>query len=119
MLATDGGQSVGVVVDNGDGTYSAALTATSVAGASTVTARDLSVSPVASGSVTLTQLGPAQPLPALRAAPIATAPIVTLRRAPPRRTRDHTPSFLFGASPQARPSSAGWATAPGARAARR
>ncbi|MBN8868196.1 MAG: Ig-like domain-containing protein [Solirubrobacterales bacterium] len=59
-FSSDGGQQIGAVTDNGDGTYEAQLTASTTSGASTITATDNSPHGDASGSATLTQT----PLPA-------------------------------------------------------
>ncbi len=55
FTSTDPGQVLGSVTDNGDGTYSALLVASTTAGTSTITATDSSVTPHLTGSATLTQ----------------------------------------------------------------
>ena len=58
--ATDPGVRFGPVVDHGDGTYAAAVTASTAVGSRTITAEDVWASPSVSGSATLTQTpGPA------------------------------------------------------------
>jgi hypothetical protein len=58
--STDPGETLGPVVDHGDGTYTATITSSKVAGRVTITATDSSVSPIVSGRLTLIQApGPA------------------------------------------------------------
>ncbi|MGO2141278.1 MAG: invasin domain 3-containing protein [Leucobacter sp.] len=54
--SSDPGVGVGEVVANGDGTYSAEVTASTVAGLVTLTATDTSVDPVLSGQASFTQV---------------------------------------------------------------
>ncbi len=95
-ISSDGGQSLGPVADAGDGVYSASVTASSVGGVSIVSVRDLSVEPPISGSASLTQVAPAAGGVTLPAPMLLKTPSVTLRRKPPRRTHDRTPTFRFG-----------------------
>jgi Invasin, domain 3 len=55
VTSSDPGELIGPVTDHGDGTYTATVTASLTPGTVTITASDLSVSPAANGSVTLTQ----------------------------------------------------------------
>jgi hypothetical protein len=60
VFASSGGQHVGPVTNNGDGTYTATITSTKTAGRATITATDSSASGNPSGAATLTQVaGPA------------------------------------------------------------
>jgi hypothetical protein len=69
-LSTDGGAVLGAVHNNGDGTYSATLTASTVAGTQTITATTGSVT----GSAVLTQVaGPVAALTLTLSAPSVTA----------------------------------------------
>ncbi len=54
--SSDPDQQIGAVTDNGDGTYSATITASTTVGKATITASDLSVDPVFSGQGTLEQI---------------------------------------------------------------
>jgi Invasin, domain 3 len=60
--SSDAGEQIGPVTDNGDGTYTAQITASKTAGTPTITATDDSVSPAVIGHSTLTQIAgpPAQ-----------------------------------------------------------
>ncbi len=59
-FTSSGSQQFGSVIDNGDGTYTATVTASKSAGNYTITATDSSVTPAVSGTATLTQtVGPA------------------------------------------------------------
>jgi hypothetical protein len=55
FTSTDPGEQVGAVTDNGDGTYSATITASTTPGTPTITATDTSVSPKVSGQAMLKQ----------------------------------------------------------------
>jgi pimeloyl-ACP methyl ester carboxylesterase len=55
FTSTDPGDDIGAVTDNGDGTYTATITASTVAGTPTITATDQSTSPAVSGTATLTE----------------------------------------------------------------
>jgi hypothetical protein len=94
---TDPGQVVGPTIDNEDGTYSARIVASGAAGASTITATDLTVNPSVSGSATLTQLpvhpGGPGPLPKPNA-----APKTTIGGHPPKRSTKRRVTFTFTAS---------------------
>lgn len=57
LSTTDAGQSIGAVTDNGNGSYSAMLTASRTSGTSTITASDGSSIPAATGTAQLTQTG--------------------------------------------------------------
>ena len=56
--STDTGEHIGPVTDNGNGTYTATITASTTVGAPTITATDNSASPTVSGSTPLTQTAP-------------------------------------------------------------
>ena len=58
ISSSDGGEQVGPVTDNGDGTYSATITSSETVGMPTVTATDVSDASQPSGMVTLTQSAP-------------------------------------------------------------
>lgn len=94
LSSSDHGQRIGAVTDNGDGTYSALVTASTTPGTSTITATDLSVSPHVSGTATLTQvglsLGVKEPPPLHRG-----RPVVKLTRKPPHRTTHRRARFAF------------------------
>jgi hypothetical protein len=62
FATTDPGQTIGPVVDHGDGTYTATLTASHQAGTATVTAYDTSLAPRPSGSVEVEQKAPTMEL---------------------------------------------------------
>jgi hypothetical protein len=60
FTSTDGGEQFGEVVDHGDGTYSAQVTSTTIAGEQTITATDIWPEPEVTGTTVLTQApGPA------------------------------------------------------------
>jgi invasin-like protein len=61
FTSSDPGETIGPVTDNGDGTYSATITASTTAGFATITATDESASPTMSGQATLTQVSNAPP----------------------------------------------------------
>jgi Invasin, domain 3 len=52
--SSDGGQSIGAVTDNGDGTYTATITASKKSGNATITASDTSSNPTVTATTTLT-----------------------------------------------------------------
>lgn len=52
--SSDGGQSIGAVTDNGDGTYTATITASKTAGNATITASDTTPEPAVTATTTLT-----------------------------------------------------------------
>ncbi|MGB0119871.1 MAG: invasin domain 3-containing protein [Solirubrobacterales bacterium] len=54
-LSSDGGQQIGVVTDNADGTYTGEITTTTITGQSVITATDGSGGDAISGTATLTQ----------------------------------------------------------------
>ncbi len=54
LSSSDPGQSIGAVTDNGDGTYTATITASKKSGNATITASDTSSDPAASATTTLT-----------------------------------------------------------------
>jgi hypothetical protein len=95
FASTDPGQQIGAVTDNEDGTYTARITASTTAGAQTITATDSSVEPHVFGTTVLTEL----PLATLQrpptAQPPAPRPVAAFSAKPPRRTQDRTPSFRF------------------------
>lgn len=97
--STDPGHRIGPVTDNGDGTYTAQITASTTPGTATIFAFDESVEPEASGFAELTQTALAQPQaipPALLPLPPPPPkPLVKFRRRPPPRTFDRTPTFRF------------------------
>lgn len=55
LASSDPGQMIGPVTDNGNGSYTATITSSLTPGSDTITASDLSVTPAAKGSATLTQ----------------------------------------------------------------
>lgn len=59
--STDTGQVIGPVTDNGDGTYTATITASTTSGPSTITATDETDSPALSGQATLTETSTVPP----------------------------------------------------------
>jgi hypothetical protein len=61
FTSSDPGQTLGHVVDNGDGTYTTSVTSSTAAGIATITATDESASPTLSGRATLTQTSNAPP----------------------------------------------------------
>jgi hypothetical protein len=90
--STDARQRIGPVSDNGDGTYTATITASTKPGTATILASDESVGGNAFGFAELTQF--ALPRPPAGAPPSA-KPLVRFRRRPPPKTRDRTPTFRF------------------------
>ena len=61
FASSDPGQAVGPVTDNGDGSYSATITASTIPGQATITATDQSLSPMVSGHATLVETSTAEP----------------------------------------------------------
>ncbi len=99
--STDPGQQIGPVIDNEDGTYSAAITSSTAVGTPTITATVTSTEPELTGTAQLSQ----DPIPPAastsRAAPQPVGkkliPSVRLGKHPPRRTRRHRAVFTFSA----------------------
>jgi hypothetical protein len=98
--STDAGQQIGPVLDNEDGTYSAAIRSSTAVGTPTITATVTSAKPELSGSALLRQ----DPIPSPPAPPTApqsekkqVIPSVTIGRHPPRRTRRRRVIFSFSA----------------------
>jgi Invasin, domain 3 len=60
--SSDGGQSIGAVTDNGDGTYTAMITASRKSGNATITASDASSSPTVTATTTLTSTAATEPI---------------------------------------------------------
>ena len=58
LTSSDPGQAIGPVTDNGDGTYTATITASKAVGTATITATDTSVSPALSKTIQLKQVTP-------------------------------------------------------------
>jgi hypothetical protein len=87
--STDPGEKVGRVEALGDGRYRARIVASSAPGVATITAADLSVLPVISGSAQLTQLG--------HESPPQSAPTTGLTRMPPHASHQRRPKFRFTA----------------------
>jgi invasin-like protein len=61
FASTDPSQTIGPVTDNGDGSYSATITASTSSGPSTITGTDMSASPALSGHATLTETSDVPP----------------------------------------------------------
>ena len=61
FTSSDGGQTIGAVTDNGDGSYSATVTASKNAGTATITATDVSASPTLSGRAALSETSTVPP----------------------------------------------------------
>jgi hypothetical protein len=59
LSGSDPGQTIGPVKDNGDGTYTAIVTASETIGSSTLTARDASTEPLPTATAALEQTSPA------------------------------------------------------------
>jgi hypothetical protein len=101
FASSDGAEQIGTVVDRGNGTYSASITSSDVAGTPTITATDTSVDPGLSDATTLVQ-APLPPSAGSNPVPLATltrpAPAVTLTGGPRRHTRDRRPTFKFDSS---------------------
>ena len=106
FTSTDPGQRIGAVTDNGNGTYTATVTASTRVGGATITATDISTDPDLAGSAGLGQSAPtkasATPPPAAGRLPLrrarAARPTVRLTMKPSVKTRDRTPSFRFTAT---------------------
>ncbi len=100
ITSSDGGQGIGPVTDNEDGTYSARVTSSTTVGTSTITATVKSAEPELSGSAPLQQEStvrvgtPPAPPPAPKERVI---PVVTIGKHPPRRTRRRRAVFTFSA----------------------
>ena len=95
------GQQIGPVIDNEDGTYSAAITSSTAVGTPTITATVTSAEPELSG---LGAAAPGPDPPRRRAPPGRAAvgeknviPSVRFGKHPPRRTRRHRAVFTFSA----------------------
>lgn len=58
FASSDAGESISPVIDNGDGTYTASITASKAVGNSTITAEDDTVDPPAAATTILTQQSP-------------------------------------------------------------
>jgi hypothetical protein len=104
--SSDGAQRFGAVSEDEDGVYSVRITASTAAGAATITATDTAVDPGVGGSALLTQTPLARvPAPATSgssARPASGAPQLLATRLtakPPRRTRDRRPTFRFVSDP--------------------
>ncbi len=93
FASTDPNQKIGPVTDNGDGTYTATITASTTPDAATIFAIDESVEPEAVGTAALVQVGPPAPAP-----PSPAQPIARFRQHPSHRTHDRTPTFRFASS---------------------
>jgi hypothetical protein len=94
--STDPGQRIGPVTDNGDGTYTAQIIASTEPGEATIFAFDETVEGEAFGFAKLTQTAlPSPSTPAILSSPPPPQPVVKFRRRPPARTYDRTPSFRF------------------------
>jgi hypothetical protein len=98
--STDGGQQIGPVVDNEDGTYSAAIRSSTAVGTPTITATVTSAEPELSGSALLRQ----DPVPSPPAPPSPpppekkeAIPKVRIGKHPPSRTRRHRAVVTFSA----------------------
>lgn len=103
--STDPGQQIGPVTDNGDGTYTAEITSSTLVGTSTITASDSSVEPEVLGTATLAQVAPIGPPPmnqppteTPRSLPPDPRPRATIASRPARQTHDRTPTFRFTSS---------------------
>ncbi len=102
--SSDSGQRFGAVRDNGNGTYSVTLTASSTSGSMTIVAADSSVAPAVTGSALMDQTPLAgQGAPADFPASLGSAtpgssggPAVTLAAAPRHRSKVRRPTFRFG-----------------------
>jgi hypothetical protein len=96
--STDPGQRIGPVVEHGDGTYSARVTASQAAGVATITATDTSVAPAVPGTATLTQTPVVAGVPVAPRPASAPPPSVKITAHPAKRSRDHTPTFRFSSA---------------------
>ena len=101
ITSSDGGQGIGPVTDNDDGTYSARVTSSTTVGTSTITATVKSAEPELSVSAPLRQEAiPAvagAPPPPPHAAKEEVIPKVTIGKHPPRRTHRRRAVFTFSA----------------------
>jgi hypothetical protein len=99
LSSSDPSQKIGEIVDNGDGTYSATVTGSTVVGSNTITATDVSASPQISDSAELVQTGENRPPPAPEATPTTATrvPVVRWLRKPPRRGEKRRARFDFAA----------------------
>lgn len=88
-VTTDGGQLVGAVTDNGNGTYTAELTASTMAGSSKVTATDRSPSTPVVGHATLTQESVTPPPPTI------VKPVLRFVKPPAKKVRSAQVRFRF------------------------
>ena len=97
--SSDPGQAIGPVLDNEDGTYSAAVTSSTAVGTPTITATVVSAEPELSGSAQLRQDPIPSPTAGTPAVPQAenrkVIPTVSFGKHPPRRTRRHRAVFTF------------------------
>lgn len=99
--SSDAGEKIGVITDNGDGTYTAQITSSTSPGTATITAVDESADPEISGTAQLTQTAAPVASPSSILAPPAPTPkppVVSFRRRPPHRTHGRTPTFSFVSS---------------------
>jgi len=92
-VASSGGNSIGSVVDRGDGTYTAVITSTAAVGSVTITATDASTDPdlKATASLSQTALPPPPPPPP----PPATTPSVKITAGPKGKTKAKRATFKF------------------------
>jgi hypothetical protein len=87
-IKSSGAQQIGAVTDHGDGTYTAQVTASTVAGSSTITATDSSPSPSIKGSATLTQTSVTPP-------PTVIKPVLKFVKAPKKKVKKVKVKFRF------------------------
>ena len=87
-IKSSGAQQIGAVTDHGDGTYAAQVTASTVAGSSTITATDSSPSPSIKGSATLTQTSVTPP-------PTVIKPVLKFVKAPKKKVKKVKVKFRF------------------------
>jgi hypothetical protein len=99
LSSSDPQQTIGPVVDNEDGTYSAVITGSANAGPSTITATDASANPKITGSATLMQVVPSQggPSPSVAPPPPPPTPHVKLVKKPAKRGTNRRPRIEFSA----------------------
>jgi hypothetical protein len=98
--STDAGQQIGPVVDNEDGTYSAAIRSSTAVGAPTITATVTSAEPELAGSALLHQdpiPSPPAPTAALQSEKRTAIPNVRIGRHPAARTHRHRVVVSFSA----------------------
>ena len=104
FTSTDPKQKIGAVTDNGNGIYTAFITASTTPGTATITATDTDASPDLKATATLTQSAvPAPPksttkpppavLETLPTPPVLPLTVFTLK--PLKHGRDRTPTFAF------------------------